>query len=135
MHRPRGHDGHDHKRQDLTYRFASESDLREFYGALPAQTTRAVVVLLNECPAGIIGLARDAGCAKLFSEYKPEMQQYLRRFEVLRAIKLAMSLVKSSGSDVYAVREEGTDILLRLGFVHVEGDIYKWPYCQQRSLT
>jgi hypothetical protein len=119
----------------VTYRFATESDLRRFYGELPRPTTRAVVVLLNGEPSGIIGLARDAGCEKLFSEYKPEMDPHLRRFEVLRAIKLAMTLVESSKCDVYAVREEGTDILLRLGFEHVEGDIYKWPYFQQRYLT
>lgn len=135
MHRSGGDHVHAHPRQDLTYRFATESDLRRFYGELPRQTTRAVVVLLEGEPAGIIGLARDAGCEKLFSEYKPEMNQHLRRFEVLRAIKLAMSLVKSSKCDVYAVREEGTDILLRLGFEHVEDDIYKWPYFQQRCLT
>lgn len=83
------------------------------------------MVLLDDEPAGVIGLARGSGCEKLFSEYKPEM--HLHRFEVLRAIKLAMTLVESSKCDVYAVREEGTDILLRLGFEHVEDDIYKWP--------
>lgn len=126
---------HAHKRPDLTYRFATESDLRQFYGELPRQTIRAVVVLLDGEPAGVIGLARDGGCAKLFSEYKPEMQHHLRRFQVLRAIRLAMTLVESSISEVYAVREEGTDVLLRLGFEHVEGDIYKWPYSQQRFRT
>lgn len=135
MHRAGGDHVHAHERQDLTYRFATETDLRRFYGELPRQTIRAVVVLLNNEPAAVIGLARDAGVAKLFSEHKPEMQQHLRRFEVLRAIVLAMSLVRSSRSDVYAVREEGTDVLLRLGFEHVEGDIYKWPYFQQRSRT
>jgi hypothetical protein len=124
-----------YERQDLTYRFATESDLRQYYGDLPRPTVRVVVVLLNGEPAGVIGLARDVGCERLFSEYKPEMQRHLRRFEVLRAIKLAMSLVESSKCDVYAVREEGTDILLRLGFEHVEDDIYKWPYFQQRSRT
>lgn len=107
--------------------------MRRFYGELPRQTIRAVVLLLDGEPAGVIGLARNGGCEKLFSEYKPEMQEHLRRFEVLRAIKLAMTLVESSRCEVYAVREEGTDVLLRLGFEHVEDDIYKWPYFQQRS--
>lgn len=133
MHCPGGDHVDGHERQDLTYRFATESDLRQFYGELPRQTVRAVVILLDNEPAGVIGLARDASCEKLFSEHKPEMQQHLRRFEVLRAIKLAMTLVESSKCDVYAVREEGTDVLLRLGFEHVEDDIYKWPYFQQRS--
>lgn len=135
MHRACGDHLHAYKRQDVTYRFATESDLRRFYGELPRQTIRAVVVLLNNEPAGVIGLARNDGCEKLFSEYKPEMQPHLYRFEVLRAIKLAMSLVESSKGDVYAVREAGTDVLLRLGFEHVEDDIYKWPYFQQRSRT
>ena len=134
-HRACGDHVHAHSRQNLTYRFATESDLRRFYGELPRQTLRAVVILLDGEPAGIIGLARDAGCEKLFSEAKPELEPHLRRFEVLRAIKLAMTLVESSKCDVYAVREEGTDVLLRLGFEHIEDDIYKWPYFQQRSLT
>jgi hypothetical protein len=135
VHRSGGDHVHAHERQDLTYRFATESDLRQFYGELPRQTVRAVVILLDNEPAGIIGLARESGCEKLFSEYKPEMQPHLRRFEVLRAIKLAMTLVESAKCDVYAVRDEGTDILLRLGFEHVEDDIYKWPSFQQRCLT
>jgi hypothetical protein len=124
-----------YKRQNVTYRFATESDLRRFYGDLPRPTVRAVVILLDGEPVGVIGLARESGCEKLFSEYKPEMQPHLRRFEVLRAIKLAMTLVESAKCDVYAVRDEGTDILLRLGFEHVEDDIYKWPSFQQHCLT
>lgn len=107
--------------------------MRRFYGELPRQTVRAVVILLDGEPAGLIGLARESGCEKFFSEAKSELD--LRRFEVLRTIKLAMSLVKSSKCDVYAVREEGTDILLRLGFEHVEDDIYKWPSYQQHCPT
>lgn len=133
MHCGGDHHEHAHARQDLTYRFATAADLTRFYGELPRQTIRAVVVLLNGEPAGVIGLARDGGCAKFFSEYRPEVEPHLRRFEVLRAIKLAMSLVESSTTEVYAVREEGTDVLPRLGFVHVEDDIYKWPSFQQRS--
>ena len=133
MHRPGGDHVHADQRQNLTYRFATATDLQRFYGELPGPTVRAVAVLLNDEPAAIIGLARDAGCEKLFSESKPALDPHLRRFEVLRAIKLAMTLVESTRCDVYAVREEGTDVLLRLGFEHVEGDIYKWPYCQQRS--
>jgi hypothetical protein len=135
MHRSGSDHVHADPRQDLTYRFATAADLTRFYGELPRQTIRAVVVLLNGEPAGVIGLARDGGCAKFFSEYRPEIEPHLRRFEILRAIKLAMTLVKSSSTEVYAVREEGTNVLLRLGFEHVEDDIYRWPYFQQHSRT
>jgi hypothetical protein len=111
----------------LSYRWASAADLQQFYGELPRPTLRAVVLLLDDVPAGVIGLARDSGCDKLFSDAKPGFEPHLRRFQVLRAIKLVMSMVESSARDVYAVRQEDTDILVRLGFEHVEGDIYKWP--------
>lgn len=135
MHCVGGHDGDGHERQDLSYRWATATDLRRFYGELPGPTIRAVVALLDDEPVGVIGLARDRDCDKLFSDAKPEVMPHMARFAVLRMIKLAMSMVESSGRDVYAVRQEGTDILVRLGFRHVEGDIYKWPNSQQRYRT
>lgn len=89
-------------------------------------TTRAVAILLNDEPVGIIGLAYGIDCATLYSDAKPELEPHLRRFEVLRAIKLAMKLVESCGREVYAKRQEGTDIVERLGFEQLEGEVYRW---------
>lgn len=89
-------------------------------------TTRAVVILLDDEPVGVIGVAMGIDCATLYSDAKPELEPHVKRFEVLRAIQLAMTLVKRCGRDVYAIRQDGTDILPRLGFRHLEGDVYVW---------
>lgn len=98
-------------------------------------TSRAVVILLNDEPAAMIGLAYGQDCATMFSDMKPQLEPYKRRLPVLRAIKMAMRLADACGRDVYAIRQEGTDILPRLGFEHYDGDIYKWHSSRQRSLT
>lgn len=89
-------------------------------------TSRAVVVLLDDEPVAMIGLAYGQDCATMFSNMKPQLEPHKRRMPVLRAIKMAMLLAATCGRDVYAVRQEGTDILPRLGFEHYDGDIYKW---------
>lgn len=108
------------------YRFASAADLQRFYDELPTQTIRAVVVLRNDEPMVIIGLANRADCATFFADYKPEASEFLRSMTVLRAIKKAMQIVMDSKRPVYAVRQEGTDLLVRLGFEHVSGEVYRW---------
>lgn len=104
-----------------------------FYGEPQRMTSRAVVVLLNDEPMAMIGLAYGLDCATMFSDMKPELEPHKRRMSVLRAIKMAMRLADTCGRDVYAVRKEGTDILPRLGFKHYDGDIYKWQSSRQRS--
>lgn len=98
-------------------------------------TSRAVVVLLDDEPVAMIGLAYGQDCATMFSNMKPQLEPYKRRMPVLRAIKMAMRLAATCGRDVYAVRQEGTDILPRLGFEHFDGDIYKWQFSRQHSRT
>lgn len=88
-------------------------------------TVRAVVVLLDNEPAGMIGLALGVDSALLFSRCEQKLRPHLKRITVLRAIKLAMSMVRSCTRPVYAEREEG-DILPRLGFEHVHGEVYRW---------
>lgn len=74
----------------------------------------------------IIGLANRADCATLFSDYKPAALEFRLSMTVLRAIKKAMQIVKDSKRPVYAVRQEGTDLLERLGFEHVSDEVYRW---------
>jgi hypothetical protein len=124
-----------HQRESLTYRFATRADFAVFYGKPQRMTARAVVILLNDKPAAMIGLAYGLDCATMFSDAKPELQPHIRRMPVLRAIKLAMTMADTCGRDVYAIREEGTNILPRLGFEHYDGETYKWQSSRQRSLT
>lgn len=98
-------------------------------------TSRAVVILLDDEPVAMIGLAYGQDCATMFSNAKPAIEPHKRRMPVLRAIKMAMNLADTCGRDVYAVRQEGTNILPRLGFEHYDGDIYKWQSSRQRSRT
>lgn len=98
-------------------------------------TSRAVVILLDDEPVAMIGLAYGLNCATMFSNSKPQAEPYKRRMPVLRAIKLAMRLADTCGRDVYAVMQEGTDILPRLGFEHYDGDTYKWRSSRRRSPT
>ena len=88
---------------------------------------RAVVILLDEEPVAVIGLAEGIDCRTLFADSKPELDPYIKSMTVLRAIKLAMQLVKQSKKTVLAMRRPGTDMLIRLGFEHVRDDIYRWP--------
>ena len=90
-------------------------------------TTRAVTILLNDSPVAIIGLAYGIDCATLYSDYKPLLEPYMNRMTVLRAIKFAMTLVEFSGREVFAIRQEGTDILDRLGFEQLDNGVYRWP--------
>jgi hypothetical protein len=90
-------------------------------------TMRAVAILIDDMPHAIIGVAYGIDCATLFADYTPEMERLKHRMTVLRAIKLAMTLVKSCGRDVYAKRQEGTDVVERLGFEHLENEVYRWP--------
>lgn len=92
-------------------------------------TSRSVVILVDDEPAAIIGLAYGLDCATMFSDSKPAIEPHLKRMPVLRAIKLAMKLA-DCGRDVYAIRKEGTNILPRVGFELVDGDLYKWRNSQ-----
>lgn len=78
-------------------------------------------------PIIVIGLANRRDCAAFFSDYKPEAHEFRHSMTVLRAIKQAMKMVKESKRKVYSVRQEGTDLLDRLGFLQIADDLYRWP--------
>lgn len=113
--------------QRLTYRYATAEDLIRFYGERPAQTIRAVVVLKGETPVVVMGIANRNDCATLFSDYTPEAYELRHSLTILRAVKKVMQLVQESKRTVYAVRQDGTDMLVRLGFEHVSDEVYRWP--------
>mgnify|MGYP001567897014 FL=1 len=89
-------------------------------------TSRAVVILIDDEPAAMIGLAYGIDCATMFSDAKPEIEPHKRKFPVLRAIKMAMKLADTCGRPVYAIQQEGTNILSRVGFEHLDGEVYTW---------
>jgi hypothetical protein len=111
----------------IAYRYASASDIDRYYGARPKATMRAIVITLDDEPAGIIGLARmnDHNC--MFSEHKPELAPHLRRMPVLRAIKESFRMVSQSRLPVAAVADNPV-LLTRLGFRPLQDDpeVFLW---------
>ena len=89
-------------------------------------SVQAYVIRLDGEPVGIIGLARGKGPAQLFSEYKPELEPYLKSMTTLRMIKAAMRMVANHRGAIYAIARdsEGVRVLTKLGFVRDEGDVF-----------
>lgn len=108
----------------MTYRLARPSDLVEFYGKLPAQTTRGVVVTIDGRVAGVAGVATEAdGTRKLFTEFRDELVPYLSSVTVWRALKAVLQFARTP---TYAVASmDGERFLGRLGFTPVSGDIWR----------
>lgn len=111
----------------ITWRLASAADIESYYGGRPQESMRAIVILLDGVHAGIIGLAYERDRMRAFSESKPELDPFLKSMPVLRAIKAAQKMFSESKRPVFAVQESCTGILERLGFVQVEGEVYRWP--------
>ena len=123
-------DGHSDD-QRLISREATAADIAEFYGPRPHPTLKALVTVMNGEVAGVIGLAREGSCAKYFSEFKPQLRPYLKTMTALRTIQRSMDLVRQSKRRVFAIAQadepQSHHILQRLGFVQVDGDVYRWP--------
>jgi hypothetical protein len=111
----------------IAWRHASAADVTAYFGAPREETIRGVVITLDGKPAGIICMVWDPACWTLQSEYKPELVPYLRRFPVLRAIAHVMGWVRNSSKPVLAIREPDSDVLVRLGFDQIRGDVFCWP--------
>ena len=110
----------------ITWSEASASDIDEFYGERPRESMRAIVVRLDGSPAGIIGVAIERGRLRAFSEYRPELEPHLKSITVMRAVKAAQKMFAASSMQVVAVCDGSAALLVRLGFVHVQDDIYLW---------
>lgn len=110
----------------ITWNYATTVDIDAYYGERPRATMRAIAIHLDGITVAIIGLYFDAGRMMAFSEYKPELEPYLKSMAILRAIKAAQQLFAQSKRPVYAVREECTNILERVGFKHEADGVYKW---------
>lgn len=126
MHGARMHSEHADQRKGVSWRYASATDLFQFYGEHRPETMRAIVVLKNDEPLIVMGLIYRRDSALLFSDYKPEAWEFRHSMAVLRAIKKVMALVIQSQRPVYSVRQEGSDLLDRLGFTPVSEDVYRW---------
>lgn len=104
----------------VEHRFATAADVRAFYGAVPF-TMRAVAVLVDGVCLGLITLLHYRGKSWMCADHKPDIEPHLKSFAILRATKLAMSMVQGP---VYALADN-KPLLERLGFVPHDGDIYR----------
>ncbi|NOR35863.1 MAG: hypothetical protein GQ577_03865 [Woeseiaceae bacterium] len=100
----------------------------EYYGAPQRGTMRAFVILLDGKPAGFIGLLREGGIGKYFTEYKPELQPYLKSITIMRALCKALDWCRAYRGPVVAIATtaESCYTMNRLGFEHMEGVYYGW---------
>lgn len=110
----------------VTTRPATAADILEYYGEPCQHTMQAVVIEKAGQLVGIIGVATMTGRRVLFSEYRPELGDDIRSFAVRRALMQIVRLALAPKLPVFSVKEPDSDVLTRLGFEPVSGDIYKW---------
>ena len=108
--------------RSLSVRPATRATITDYYGEMTRESIRGYVAYLDDEAVGIIGLARQGSINVLFSEYQPELEPYLKRMTILRAIKSIMEIAASHPGFVEAIsdRDEGDRILTRYGFEDIE---------------
>lgn len=116
---------HDHQR--LSWSIASSADVDAFYGDRPRETMKAIAIRMDGRPVSIIGMALEGQRMRAFSDYHADLAPFLKSMTVLRAIKAAQRMYSESVRPVIAVRENNNCLLERLGFVAVDGEVYRWP--------
>lgn len=106
--------------------FATDADLREFYGTFP--TMRAVAAKQDGKVVGIVALVMSPQYSRLVSEFRGVTGKSFA-FAFWRAARLAMCFVRESGRPVLALAEHdhGHKNLSRLGFTRIAEDCYLWP--------
>jgi hypothetical protein len=89
---------------------------------------KANVALINGEVVGVIGVERQPEFGVFFSDFKPQLQPYLKSITIMRAIKDAMTFVEQYRGPVlsHAATVEGCIVLNRLGFTHMHGAWYGW---------
>jgi hypothetical protein len=110
----------------IAFRPATSADIEKFYGDMPRETLRVLVITLDEEPVGLIGMAVEKGRYRAFSEYKPALEPHLKSMTVRRAMKAAQRMYAEAKLPVYALQEKDSGILLRVGFQPISDGVYLW---------
>lgn len=108
----------------ISFRYASTADVDRYFDERPAQTITAIVVLLDDEPAGMIGLARERDRMIAFSEYKPVLEPHLKSMTVLRAIKAAHRMFLDAPLPVIVCDTTNPRLVERLGFRLIEPGVH-----------
>lgn len=109
---------------------ATAKDIIEFYGESHRQTLKADVFRLDGELMGVTGTARVDNQMMMFSDIKEEFVPHLKSMAVLRTIKKMQRIAENSRLPVVATIDNkyGPELIERMGFKHVEGDIYVWVH-------
>lgn len=109
----------------FTYAPATKADILAFYGHA-RETLKAICVKRDGVPVGFVGIAISPHHARFFSEYRDLSCKEL--CQCFRAVKMAMRFVKESRRPVISIaeHEQGHKNLKRLGFAHVDNELYVW---------
>lgn len=108
----------------ITHRYATAADVDRYYGEHPEPTTQAIVILLDDEPAGMAGITRERDRAIAFSEYKPALEPYLKTMPVLRAVKAAQKIIRSTTLPVLVFDSTNPALMERLGFRLIEPGVH-----------
>lgn len=111
---------------NIEWSIATAKDIDEYYGERPRFTLKAIAIRMDAKPVAIIGLLDEKHRMRAFSEYKPELEPYLKSMTVLRAVKASQHMIATCGKQVIAIGEGCSGILERVGFVCVQDDVYVW---------
>lgn len=111
----------------ITTRPATAADITEYYGSPQRATLQAVVVEKAGAVVGMIGLKHEPGRLILFADHRPELGADIAAFAIRRAVFTMLRRGVRSKLPLYSVREPDSDVLPRLGFERVCGDLYRWP--------
>lgn len=107
---------------------ATAVDIEAYYGEPPSNTMRATVVEMDGEIVGVIGVVREPTVGRFFCDFQPKLQPYVRSITIMRAVKGSMAFVEQYRGPVVAIAEhaEGCRILHRLGWTHLQGELYGW---------
>lgn len=111
----------------IEIRPATAADIADFYGERQRATLQAVMVIKDGAPVGVIGLKHGYGRLVLFADQRPELGADVVAFAVRRAILDMLRRALRSKLPLFSVAEPDSDVLPRLGFERVCGDLYRWP--------
>ena len=112
----------------IQVRPATAADIEAYYGEPPSGTLRATVAEMDGQIVGVIGIIREAAVGRFFCDFKPKLQPYLRSITIMRAVKDSMAYADQYRGPVVAIAEhaEGCRIMNRLGWTHLQGELYGW---------
>ena len=113
---------------EILTRPATAQDIEAYYGKEPRGTLRAYAAIMDGEVVGLIGIVREATVGRFFCDFKPKLQPYLQSITIMRAVKRSMEFADQYRGPVVAVAEhaEGCRILHRLGWTHLQGELYGW---------